>query len=82
MAITRDIGIHYIYMHLPLLSFVNLIKDNILTCFQLLSSQYPKPFVRITNKLIFIERLIDSTTIYPVYRLCTFDFSHTHGFLG
>ena len=28
------------------------LKVKILTCFQLLSSQYPKPSVRITNKLI------------------------------
>ena len=46
------------------------LKDKILTCFQLLSSQYPKPSVRITNKLILKEMLIDST-IYLVYRLCT-----------
>ena len=35
------------------------LKDKLLTCFQLLSSQYPKPLVRITNKLILIERLIE-----------------------
>ena len=46
------------------------LKDKILTCFQLLSSQYPKPSVRITNKQILKERLLD-TTIYLVYRLCT-----------
>jgi len=45
------------------------LKDKILTCFQLLSSQYPKPSVRITNKLILKESLIDST-VYLVYRLC------------
>ena len=56
------------------------LKDRILTCFQLLSSQHPKPSVRITNKLILKERLIDST-VYLVYRLRTFDFSHTRGFL-
>ena len=57
------------------------LKDKILTSFQLLSSQKLKPSVRITNKLIPKERLIDSTK-YIVYRLCTFDFSHTRGFLG
>ena len=56
------------------------LKDKILTLFQLLSSQYPKPSVQITNKLILKERLIDSN-VYLVYRLCTFDFSHTRGFL-
>ena len=44
------------------------LKDKILTYFQLLSSQYPKPLVRITltNKLTLIERLIDFT----IYQSC------------
>ena len=42
------------------------LKDKILTYFQLLSSQYPKPLVRITNRLTLIERLIDFT----IYQSC------------
>ena len=47
------------------------LKDKILTRFQLLSSSYPKPLVRITNKVILTERLIDSTICSMVIAFLT-----------